>query len=441
VLLRCQARAATQGAALDPACTGDIDAALADAFAAAEADGDCTATGSDDVISALHTFHNSLTSMLVTGTERDRCAGGKLRAAARRAKVELRCRRVAAKRSTTPDAACLDKAQSGLLNGFARRDGRGDCATTDDAAAVEDLISDFLLFAAAQIDGTGDAPAPTGLAAVVNGAVVELTWTAPDPGSGLTEAVVLRKLNADPTGASDPGAELIFDGTGESATDDVALLLPDTASDDRNYHYAVFGCDGMGACEPNGSHTTLALTVRQALVVGGYTIHFRHAAADVCSDQLMSMVPEWWKRCDADCTVNNTATARQLNNAGRADATAIGDAFTTLGIPVGRVITSEFCRNFETAQLMDFGPPLEYEPDITYYVYDEPNRCNNSFALLAQTPIAGTNTALIGHAGFSGGCVPLSSLAWGEAAIFKPDGMGGTLLIDRVLAGGWLSLP
>ena len=52
---------------------------------------------------------------------------------------------------------------------------------------------------------------------------------------------------------------------------------------------------------------------------------------------------------------------------------------------------------------------------------------------------AGTNTALIGHAGFT--CAVLQSLAWGEAAIFKPDGAGGTQFVEEALKRNLLCVP
>jgi hypothetical protein len=90
-------------------------------------------------------------------------------------------------------------------------------------------------------------------------------------------------------------------------------------------------------------------------------------------------------------------------------------------------------------QNMAFGPPIEQEPDLTYFVYDEANRCADSMAMLAEPPAAGTNTAHISHAGLA--CPILDQLAWGEAAIFKPDGAGGTIFIARVLASQWLTVP
>lgn len=187
---------------------------------------------------------------------------------------------------------------------------------------------------------------------------------------------------------------------------------------------------------------------------GGLVIHWRHSAATVCQDCLAAgkadntTIPNWWKSCEAtcpatpaECTTAGLATARQLDATGVMEATTVGEFFDEQEIPIGRVLSSEYCRCFGTAELMDFGPAIEQRSEITYAVYDEDNRCANSMALIAEVPSAGTNTAIIGHAGFGNTCPILSELAWSEAAIFKPDGQGGSTLIARVLWDDWRSLP
>jgi phosphohistidine phosphatase SixA len=44
-------------------------------------------------------------------------------------------------------------------------------------------------------------------------------------------------------------------------------------------------------------------------------------------------------------------TQRNLTDAGRDDARRVGAAFRSRGIPVGRVLSSRWCRCLETAQL------------------------------------------------------------------------------------------
>jgi len=443
-LMRCRARTIAKADPPDPGCIGEVESRLSAQFAEAEADPACASSGEIvDVSSALRGFDEDLLDGLVISPAGSRCAAGKVRATSRRARRELLCRRAAAKDAVAVDPLCIAATQDKLATLFARREAASNCETTGDAGAIGTLVTDFLAFSASRIDGSLSSPNPTGLVAVVDGASIDLTWSLPNPVSGLTVARVLRSLNAAPTGPEDGGAQLVFEGASEAASDDLTALLPNTTASPRVYHYAVYACDLDSNCEGTGSHTTLTPTVREALVAGGYVVHFRHASADVCSDNQSlgtadtTMFPDWWKSCDTAC--GTTATARQLNAAGVAESIAIGDAFATLEITVGRVLTSEYCRNFTTAALMDFGPVVEESQELTYWVYDEASRCSDTFVMLGEAPTPGTNTALIGHAGNA--CPPLSALAWAEAAIYKPDGMGGTIFIDRVLQNGWLSLP
>jgi phosphohistidine phosphatase SixA len=248
-------------------------------------------------------------------------------------------------------------------------------------------------------------------------------------------------LDALPAGPDDPDATVVFFGTATSASHPLADLLPTTATTARAYHYTAFGCTAAGDCETSGPGADLAPTVRQVLLAGGYTIYFRHASATVCVDQTAlgtaatTMSPDWWKSCDASC---GTATARQLDATGETQATAIGQGFDTAGIPVGRVVASEFCRTRTTAELMDLGPTIETNQGITFFVYDEPNRCASANILLAEPPATG-NTVVVGHAGFT--CDVLGQLNMGEGAIFKPVSGGPTVFIARVLPDDWATLP
>jgi len=72
---------------------------------------------------------------------------------------------------------------------------------------------------------------------------------------------------------------------------------------------------------------------------GGLVIYWRHAKTD-------------WRQRDTDLSdMNRCATQRNLNEEGRREARHVGEAFERLGIPVGDVLTSDFCRNRDTAEL------------------------------------------------------------------------------------------
>jgi hypothetical protein len=117
----------------------------------------------------------------------------------------------------------------------------------------------------------------------------------------------------------------------------------------------------------------------------------------------------------------------------------IHDQFAMKGFAIGRVLSSEMCRGIQTAQGMNFGPSIEQVKELTYFVYDEANRCTNTYNLLNEPPAAGANTAMISHAGFS--CPIIDSLAWGEAAVFKPNPGGSATFITRVAWNQWAALP
>jgi hypothetical protein len=438
---RCAARAARNGAGFEPACDAKAEDRFIAAFGRINARGGCAFTG--DVVAVL-----ALSGQLVTELESvlrpvldaNRCAAGKLTALAQRGFAELICAARAGE-GKEPQDECLARVSRAFAHRIAKAERRVPCLTTGDADTLESSLVPFSLLLQTIF---GPASAPDDLTAVVDGSVIDLAWTPPDPASGNTHVKVVRRLNTPPTAADDPQAAQVFFGTATSTTDDLTALFPDTAIDPHTYHYGAFGCTSAGACGAAASRASVAPTLIQALHVGGYVIHWRHAAADVCTDQqglgtaATTSSPNWWKSCDANC---GTATARQLNATGVSDATAIGQAFDARGIPVGRVLSSEYCRNVHTAELMDFGPTIEQTPGITYFVYDEVNRCQNTRTLLAQAPAAGTNTAIIGHAGFSSACPPIDSLAWGEAIVFKPDGLGGSTPVARVSAGSWTALP
>lgn len=74
----------------------------------------------------------------------------------------------------------------------------------------------------------------------------------------------------------------------------------------------------------------------------GYVVLFRHALAPGTGDPPNFQL--------GDC-----ATQRNLSAAGRQQAIRMGDALRQQGIPVSRVLSSQWCRCLETARLMNLG--------------------------------------------------------------------------------------
>jgi phosphohistidine phosphatase SixA len=166
-----------------------------------------------------------------------------------------------------------------------------------------------------------------------------------------------------------------------------------------------------------------------ALRAGGYVIVIRHGATH--QDQ-----------ADTDpLNLANVDKQRQLNDAGRAKAKEIGEAFKKLGIPVGQVITSQYFRAIETGK--PFGNP-QPTADVTeggqVVTPIENNRRTAAMRKLAGTaPAAGTNTVVVSH---KPNILDAFGKDWfevreGEASVFKPDGAGGYRLVARVQADEW----
>jgi phosphohistidine phosphatase SixA len=63
-----------------------------------------------------------------------------------------------------------------------------------------------------------------------------------------------------------------------------------------------------------------------------------------------------------DCT-----TQRNLGPIGRAQATRLGDRLREAGLRAPRILTSQWCRARETARLLGFDPPDDFEPLNSFF--------------------------------------------------------------------------
>jgi phosphohistidine phosphatase SixA len=95
--------------------------------------------------------------------------------------------------------------------------------------------------------------------------------------------------------------------------------------------------------------------------------------------------------------LDNCATQRNLSDAGREESRRIGAAFRRHGVPVGRVLSSRWCRCLETARLA-FGR-AEPWPPLDSFFDDRARELVQTRALraLMAEPIAGGNLVLVTH--------------------------------------------
>src|SRR5262245_29823028 len=100
------------------------------------------------------------------------------------------------------------------------------------------------------------------------------------------------------------------------------------------------GSTGLaGAQEQAPAPRLSGRAIADALRSGGYVVYFRHAATNRAPEDTDD--PRL-KRCEGQ---------RNLSEEGRRMAREFGTAFKTLGVPVGRVITSPYCRTVDTGKL------------------------------------------------------------------------------------------
>ena len=178
-----------------------------------------------------------------------------------------------------------------------------------------------------------------------------------------------------------------------------------------------------------------------ALREGGHVIYIRHAKTN----------KDWGDQISPELDLDDCNTQRQLSDEGKVDAQEIGEGIKAAGIPVGNVISSEYCRAYNTADLafgtytkdsnLNFLPCVECTPE-DYNKYSE-----RVSPLMSAQPEDGKNTFLVGHddpfQGVTMPIVPSNGIypaPMGVAYVAKPLGDGKFNLVAKILPKQWQEL-
>lgn len=221
---------------------------------------------------------------------------------------------------------------------------------------------------------------------------------------------MLRKLHLLRAAALACGSLLAFDVAAQSVPDPDAAQMPPPA--------------------PRSSEAVRKLAPAELLAElkrGGYVIYFRHTSTDFSQNDLQSKSFE-------DC-----AHQRNLTDAGRAQARAIGAAIRELKLPIAKVLASPLCRTMETARLI-FGTaePVPEMRGAPLPVAD-PNRYAALKKLFATPHPPGTNLAVASHGNPFYGVAGPPYLAEGEAAVIH--GLGNDFeIVARIRVADWSAL-
>lgn len=95
-----------------------------------------------------------------------------------------------------------------------------------------------------------------------------------------------------------------------------------------------------------------------------YALVLRHADASVGSDKTDSTEPEWWKSGDA-------TLVRQLNQDGIDKSIELGKIFKDLQFPITRIVSSEFRRATQTADLLSTGLEIKTDGRLNHPSYNK----------------------------------------------------------------------
>lgn len=183
--------------------------------------------------------------------------------------------------------------------------------------------------------------------------------------------------------------------------------------------------------QPVGVDSTRSLpgeTLVNALRAGGLTLVFRHAASDPAQRDTLPVQA-------ADC-----ARQRNLTEAGRAQARAIGEGLAVLRVPIGEVIASPLCRAMETARLIAGQAKAEnavlgFDPAVAGA------KANPELlrAIVKAAPPAGVNRLVVGH---DSSYEALTGSRWieqGEGAVLRVVD-GKFVVLARLRPGDWKQL-
>ena len=168
--------------------------------------------------------------------------------------------------------------------------------------------------------------------------------------------------------------------------------------------------------------------VVQKLREGGYVLYMRHASTDFSQN-------------DAGMTsYEDCANQRNLTDKGRDEAREIGAHVKRLGIPIGEVLASPYCRTMETARLA-FGK-AQASNDVRGGPVrsDDPKRYDALRRLLGNPVTGRTNRVISSHGNPFQAIAGSPYLAEGEIAVVRPEGEMRFSVVARIRPQDWSGL-
>lgn len=157
-----------------------------------------------------------------------------------------------------------------------------------------------------------------------------------------------------------------------------------------------------------------------ALKEGGYVLYMRHASTE----------KDYADQVTADVT--NCSTQRTLSEKGWNEAETIGSAISILGIPVGALYSSEYCRAWQTARIA-FGVPIKmaefnFAPVETMDAEQTEEVSAAVTPYLSSIPAGRTNTVIVAHDDPFEAATGIYPEPQGVVYVLKPNGDSFTIV-------------
>ena len=162
---------------------------------------------------------------------------------------------------------------------------------------------------------------------------------------------------------------------------------------------------------------------------GGFVLYMRHASTDFGQNDSRMTSYE-------DC-----ANQRNLTDRGREEARDIARHVARLGIPIGEVLASPFCRTMETARLAFGKAQPAHEVRGGPARSEDPRRYDDLRKLLSSPVPKGENRVISSHGNPFQAVAGPPYLAEGEIAVVRPDGDMRFSVIARIRPEDWSGLP
>lgn len=161
---------------------------------------------------------------------------------------------------------------------------------------------------------------------------------------------------------------------------------------------------------------------------GGFVLYLRHTSTDFSQNDAAM-------RSYEDC-----ANQRNLTDKGRAEAREIATHVKRLGIPVGEVLASPFCRTMETARLAFGKARAMNEVRGGPARPEDPGRYDELKKLLSSPVAKGENRVISSHGNPFHAVAGPPYLAEGEMAVLRPEGAMRFTIVARIRLQDWPEL-